>query len=52
MCSAIVFVECTRAEIGGLDGLAYYVRFADPGALRVGEDDGDGMPGCLEGFYE
>ena len=52
MCSAIVFVECTWAEIGGLDGLAYYVRFADPRALCVWEDDGDGVPGPLEGSYE
>ena len=52
MCSAVVVVECAGAEIGGLDGLAYYVRFANPGALGVWEDDGDGMPGCLEGLYE
>lgn len=37
-----------RAEVRGVDGFADEVGFADPGALRVGEDDGDGVAGALE----
>lgn len=39
MRGAVVRVQCAGAEIGWLDGLADYVRFADPRALRVWEDD-------------
>lgn len=52
MCGAVVLMECARTEIGGLDGLADYVRFADPRSLRVRKDDGDDVPCFLEGFYE
>lgn len=52
MCSAVILVEGSRAEICWLDGLPDDVCFADPGALRVREDDGDDVPGFLEGFHE
>ena len=52
MCCAVVLVEGSRTEIGWLDGLSDDVGFADPGALRVWQDDGDDVAGFLEGFYE
>ena len=36
-------------EVGWRDGFADEVGFADPGALGVGEDYGDGVAGALEG---
>lgn len=30
-----------------LGGLVYHVGFADPAALCIWDDDGDGMPGCF-----
>lgn len=36
-------------EVGRCEGFAYEVGFADPGALGVGEDYGDGVAGALEG---
>jgi hypothetical protein len=41
-------VECPRPEVGRREGLADDVRFADPGALDVWEDDGDSVAGGLE----
>ena len=52
MCGAVVGVKGARAKIGRFDGLADYMRFANPGALCVREDDGDGVPCCLEGLDE
>jgi hypothetical protein len=37
-----------RAVVGWLYGLADYVGLSDPGALRVREDDGDGVAAVLE----
>ncbi len=50
MHGAIVLVEGTRAEVGGFCNLGDEVGFADPGALLVREDDGDGMGGFLKGL--
>lgn len=47
---AIILVERTRAEVGGFCDLGDKVGFADPGALLVGKDNGDGMGGFLKGF--
>lgn len=41
MCGAVVLVEGSGAEICRFDCLSDNVRFADPGALRVWQDDGD-----------
>jgi hypothetical protein len=45
----VIFVQGARAEIRGFDGCANDVRFADPGALDVWEDDGDEVVMGLEG---
>jgi len=47
-----VRMRCGGAVVGWFEGLADDVRFADPGALGVGEDDGDGVVGVLEGADE
>ena len=39
-------------EVGGLYGFSDEVCFADPGALGVREDDGDGVARGLEGGDE
>jgi hypothetical protein len=45
----VVVERCgCRAVVRGLDGLADYVGFGDPGALGVREDDGDGVAGGLQ----
>lgn len=52
MCSAIVLVEGSGAEVGGLDGLPDDVGFTDPGALRVWQDDRHGMASGLEILHQ
>jgi hypothetical protein len=49
---AVVLVHGAGAEVRGFDGLSDHVRFAYPAALGVGEDDGDGVAGGLEGGNE
>lgn len=46
---AIILVEGARAEVGWFCDLGDEVGFADPGALLVRKDDGDGMGGVLKG---
>ena len=41
-----------RAVVRRSDGFADHVGFADPGALDVGEDDGDGVAARLESVDE
>lgn len=52
--AVVVGFRCAAwGPVGGCaDVLAYDVRFADPAALRVGEDDGDGVPGFFEALDE
>jgi len=52
VCGAVVVVEGAGAEVGGLDSLPDDVRFADPGALCMGKDDGYGVSSGLEVLYE
>ena len=52
MDGAIVFVEGTRPKVSGFCYLGGEVGFADPGALLVRQDDGDGVMGCLESSNE
>ena len=40
------------AVVGWFGELAYEVGFADPGALLVGQDDGDAVVGFLESADE
>lgn len=41
-----------REVVSRLDILADYMGFADPGALGVGDDDGDGVAVLLESLDE
>jgi hypothetical protein len=41
-------MQCPWPEVGRGQGLADDVGFADPGALDVRKDDGDGVAGGLE----
>jgi hypothetical protein len=52
MCCSIVFVEGSGTKVRWLYSLADDVCFSDPGALGVREDDGNDVPGCLEGLHE
>lgn len=45
---AVVGVQGAGAEVGGGEAVASEVCFADPGALDVREDDGDGVAVGLE----
>lgn len=49
---AIVVVQRAGTEIGWMNCLPDYVRFSDPGTLRVREDDGHDVAGFLEGLYQ
>ena len=44
----VVGVERSRSEVRGGHGFANEVRFADPAALRVRQDDGDRGANCAE----
>ena len=52
MDGAVILMEGARAKICGLCNLGGKVGFADPGALLMREDDGDGVARFLEGVDE
>ena len=52
MDGAVILMEGARAKICGLCDLGGEVGFADPGALLMREDDGDGVARFLEGVDE
>ena len=49
MDGAVVPVEGAGAEVGGFCDLGDEMRFTDPRALLMGEDDGDSVGGFLKG---